>query len=135
MFERDDYSNCASATKQNSLFSGQNTAQAADDNASGDGDFEAGVATRVHEVTKRPALYRVLLLNDDYTPMDFVILILQEVFHKSHDEAMVIMLTVHNKGEGDCGIFPYEVAETKVTHVLDMAMKSEHPLQCVMEKQ
>ncbi|WP_417308533.1 ATP-dependent Clp protease adapter ClpS [Devosia sp.] len=85
--------------------------------------------------TKRPSLYRVLLLNDDYTPMEFVVLVLQEVFNKTREDAMVIMLHVHNQGVGECGVYPFEVAETKVTRVMDAARKNQHPLQCVMEKQ
>jgi ATP-dependent Clp protease adaptor protein ClpS len=96
---------------------------------------ETGTATKTRPKTKRPALYRVLLLNDDYTPMEFVVLVLQDVFNKSRDEATRIMLHVHQKGVGECGTFPYEVAETKVTRVMDAARKNQHPLQCVMEKQ
>jgi ATP-dependent Clp protease adaptor protein ClpS len=96
---------------------------------------DAGTVTKTRPKTKRPALYRVLLLNDDYTPMEFVVLVLQDVFNKSRDEATRIMLHVHQKGVGECGTFPYEVAETKVTRVMDAARKNQHPLQCVMEKQ
>jgi len=85
--------------------------------------------------TQRPNLYRVLLLNDDYTPMEFVVLVLQEVFNKSREEATRIMYHVHQKGVGECGIYPYEVAETKVARVMDTARRNQHPLQCVMEKQ
>jgi len=77
----------------------------------------------------------VLLLNDDYTPQEFVVLVLQDVFNKSRDEAFQIMMQVHQKGVGECGVYPYEVAETKVTRVMDTARKNQHPLQCVMEKQ
>src|SRR6185437_15366654 len=103
-----------------------------------DGDstrFDTGTVTRTRPKTKRPSLYRVLLLNDDYTPMEFVVLVLQDVFNKSREEAMRIMLHVHNQGVGECGIFPFEVAETKVTRVMDAARKNQHPLQCVMEKE
>ena len=93
------------------------------------------VITKVKPKTKRPNLYRVLILNDDYTPMEFVVLVLQDVFNKSREDAMRIMLHVHNKGVGECGVYPYEVAETKVTRVMDTARKNQHPLQCVMEKQ
>jgi ATP-dependent Clp protease adaptor protein ClpS len=99
------------------------------------GGTETGTITRTRPKTKRPNLYRVLLLNDDYTPMEFVILILQDVFNKSREEAVQIMLHVHQKGVGECGVYPYEVAETKVTRVMDTARKNQHPLQCVMEKQ
>jgi ATP-dependent Clp protease adaptor protein ClpS len=97
--------------------------------------FESGTVTKTRPKTKRPSLYRVLLLNDDYTPMEFVVLVLQDVFNKPRDEAMRIMLHVHQKGVGECGVFPFEVAETKVTRVMDTARKNQHPLQCVMEKQ
>ena len=108
-----------------------------DDGRQGTGGskFESGTATKVRTKTKRPSLYRVLLLNDDYTPMEFVVLVLQDVFNKSREEAMRIMLHVHNQGVGECGIYPFEVAGTKVTRVMDTARKNQHPLQCVMEKQ
>jgi len=101
----------------------------------GDTKYDTGTITKPRPKTKRPSLYRVLLLNDDYTPMEFVVLVLQEVFNKSRDEAMRIMLHVHNQGVGECGIYPFEVAETKVTRVMDTARKNQHPLQCVMEKE
>lgn len=85
--------------------------------------------------TARPPFYKVLLLNDDFTPMDFVVLILKQVFHKLHEDAINIMLEVHNKGAGICGIFTRDVAETKVDQVVAIARKNEHPLQCVMEKE
>ncbi len=100
-----------------------------------DTNFESGTVTKTRPKTKRPNLYRVLLLNDDYTPMEFVVLVLQDVFNKSREDAMRIMLHVHQKGVGECGVYPYEVAETKVTRVMDTARKNQHPLQCVMEKQ
>ncbi|MEO6013659.1 MAG: ATP-dependent Clp protease adapter ClpS [Devosia sp.] len=93
------------------------------------------VRSKVKPKTQKPNLYRVLLLNDDYTPMEFVVLVLQDVFNKTREDAMQIMLHVHQKGVGECGIYPYEVAETKVTRVMDTARKNQHPLQCVMEKQ
>jgi ATP-dependent Clp protease adaptor protein ClpS len=101
----------------------------------GKGGTETGTITKTRPKTKRPSLYRVLLLNDDYTPMEFVVLVLQDVFNKSREDAMQIMLHVHQKGVGECGVYPYEVAETKVTRVMDTARKNQHPLQCVMEKQ
>jgi ATP-dependent Clp protease adaptor protein ClpS len=101
----------------------------------GKGGTETGTITKTRPKTKRPNLYRVLLLNDDYTPMEFVVLVLQDVFNKSREDAMQIMLHVHQKGVGECGVYPYEVAETKVTRVMDTARKNQHPLQCVMEKQ
>jgi ATP-dependent Clp protease adaptor protein ClpS len=108
-----------------------------EDEGGGEGGsrFDTGTITRVKPKTKRPSLYRVLLLNDDYTPMEFVVLILQDVFNKTREDAMRVMLHVHNQGVGECGVFPFEVAETKVTRVMDTARKNQHPLQCVMEKQ
>ena len=93
-----------------------------------------GLATKTKAKTKKPDLYRVLLLNDDFTPMEFVIHILERFFRKSPEEATQIMLHVHNNGVGECGVYTYEVAETKVTQVMDFARKNQHPLQCVMEK-
>ncbi len=84
--------------------------------------------------TKKPSLYKVLLLNDDYTPMEFVIYVLQKFFNKDMEEATKIMLHVHQNGVGVCGVFTFEVAETKVTQVVDLARQHQHPLQCVMEK-
>ncbi|MCP8893495.1 ATP-dependent Clp protease adapter ClpS [Shinella daejeonensis] len=92
------------------------------------------VITRTKPKTKKPSLYRVLLLNDDYTPMEFVIHILERFFHKDREAATRIMLHVHNHGVGECGVFTYEVAETKVTQVMDFSRQHQHPLQCVMEK-
>lgn len=99
----------------------------------GDGTGTA-VITRPKTQTKRPSMYRVLLLNDDYTPMEFVVAVLRKYFNKGPDEANRIMLHVHHHGVGECGIFTYEVAETKVTQVMDFARKHQHPLQCIMEK-
>jgi ATP-dependent Clp protease adaptor protein ClpS len=92
------------------------------------------VITKVKPKTKRPNLYRVLVLNDDYTPMEFVIYVLEKFFQKDAEAATEIMLHVHHHGLGECGIFTYEIAETKVTQVMDFARKHQHPLQCVMEK-
>jgi ATP-dependent Clp protease adaptor protein ClpS len=100
-----------------------------------DGEGQVGVVTKTRPRTKKPSLYRVLILNDDYTPMEFVILIVEQVFNKSREEATSIMWHVHNQGVGECGVYPYEVAETKVTQVMDAARRNSHPLQCVMEKQ
>jgi len=97
--------------------------------------LDTATITKPKTRSKRPSLYRVLLLNDDYTPMEFVVLVLQDVFNKTREDAMQIMLHVHNHGVGECGVFPFEVAETKVTRVMDAARKNQHPLQCVMEKQ
>ena len=92
------------------------------------------VITRTKPQTKRPSLYRVLLLNDDYTPMEFVVHVLERFFNKDREAANTIMLHVHHHGVGECGVYTYEVAETKVTQVMDFARKHQHPLQCVMEK-
>lgn len=102
-----------------------------------DGDEDNGIklATKTRVQTKKPSMYRVLILNDDYTPMEFVVLILERYFHKSREQATRIMLHVHQKGVGVCGVFTYEVAETKVAQVMDLARRNEHPLQCTMEKE
>jgi ATP-dependent Clp protease adaptor protein ClpS len=92
------------------------------------------VITKVKPKTKRPNLYRVLILNDDYTPMEFVVHVLEKFFQKDAEAATKIMLHVHHHGIGECGVFTYEIAETKVTQVMDFARKHQHPLQCVMEK-
>lgn len=99
-----------------------------------DGDPGTGIATKTRPKTKRPSLYRVLLLNDDYTPMEFVVHVLERFFQKGREEATRVMLHVHQHGVGECGTYTYEVAETKVTQVMDFARKHQHPLQCVMEK-
>jgi len=98
------------------------------------GDPSVAVITKTKPQTKRPNMYRVLILNDDYTPMEFVTHVLERFFSKDHEGATRIMLHVHHHGIGECGIFTYEVAETKVTQVMDFARKHQHPLQCVMEK-
>jgi len=102
--------------------------------APGGGDPNVAVITKTKPQTKRPNLYRVLILNDDYTPMEFVVHVIERFFGKDHEAATRIMLHVHHHGMGECGIFTYEVAETKVTQVMDFARKHQHPLQCVMEK-
>lgn len=100
----------------------------------GKGGSGTAVVTKTRTQTKRPNVYRVLLLNDDYTPMEFVVHVIIRFFQKSQEDATRIMLHVHNHGVGECGVFTYEVAETKVTQVMDFARKHQHPLQCVMEK-
>jgi ATP-dependent Clp protease adaptor protein ClpS len=99
-----------------------------------DGGTGVGVATRTKPKTAKPSLYKVLLLNDDYTPMEFVVLTLQRFFRMDIEAATRVMLHVHQRGVGVCGIFTYEVAETKVTQVMDFAQKNQHPLQCTLEK-
>lgn len=95
----------------------------------------AGLAVKDKTETRKPSLYKVYLLNDDYTPMDFVVQVLEAHFNKSRWEAMQIMLHVHRRGAGLCGVFTYEVAETKVVQVMEAARRAEHPLQCTMEKE
>lgn len=99
------------------------------------GRAEVGILTRTRNKTKKPAMYRVLLLNDDFTPMEFVVHILERFFSKNREEATEIMFQVHRRGVGICGVYTYEVAETKVSMVMDYARKNEHPLQCTMEKE
>jgi len=98
-------------------------------------DGETGVATKTRPKTQRPPLYKVLLLNDDYTPMEFVVHVLERFFGLSHAQAFEIMLTVHKKGLAVVGVFSFEVAETKVAQVMDFARRHQHPLQCTMEKE
>jgi ATP-dependent Clp protease adaptor protein ClpS len=107
-----------------------------DDDKGGGGSGRPGVglATRTRPKTQKPSLYKVLLLNDDYTPMEFVVHVLKGFFSMDTDQATRVMLHVHQKGVGVCGIFTYEVAETKVTQVMDFASKNQHPLQCTLEK-
>ena len=92
------------------------------------------VLERTREEVREPQLFKVLLLNDDYTTMDFVVHVLERFFNKDHETAHRIMMHVHQHGIGECGVYTYEVAETKVTQVMDFARKHHHPLQCVMEK-
>jgi len=95
---------------------------------------ERGVATKVKPKTKKPSMYRVLLMNDDYTPMEFVVSILIGIFKRSPEEATRIMLNVHQTGIGTCGVYTFEIAETKVAQVMDAAKRNQHPLQCTLEK-
>jgi ATP-dependent Clp protease adaptor protein ClpS len=94
-----------------------------------------GVVVKARPKTRKPAMYKVLMLNDDYTPMEFVVHVLERFFQKNRDEATQIMLHVHRRGVGVCGVFTYEVAETKVTQVMDLARQNQHPLQCTIEKE
>jgi ATP-dependent Clp protease adaptor protein ClpS len=108
-----------------------------DDSDSGggdDGDSNVGIATKTRTATKKPSLYKVLLLNDDYTPMEFVVMVLQRFFRMDIEQATRVMLHVHQRGVGVCGVFSLEVAETKVTQVMDCARAHQHPLQCALEK-
>lgn len=104
-------------------------------NGGSDDEGRTGLVTKTRPKTKKPNLYKVLLLNDDYTPMEFVVHVLEKYFNKGRDEATRIMLHVHHKGVGICGVFTYEVAETKVTQVMDFSRQHGHPLQCTMEKE
>ncbi len=98
-----------------------------------DNDSDTQVITRSKARTQKPALYKVLLLNDDYTPMEFVVEVLEAFFNKSSEDAYTIMMHVHQKGVGVCGVYTFEVAETKVTQVMDHARQNNHPLQCTLE--
>jgi ATP-dependent Clp protease adaptor protein ClpS len=106
-----------------------------DDRSGDSGGPGAGAVAQARQKTKRPSLYKVLLLNDDYTPMEFVVHILEKIFGKGREEAIEIMLNVHHRGVGVCGVYTFEVAETKVAQVIDIARRHEHPLQCTMEKE
>ena len=108
--------------------------QAPTDGGGNGGRDGTGTAVLTRTRTRKPNLYRVLLLNDDYTPMEFVVHVLERFFNKDRAAATQIMMHVHQNGVGECGVFTYEVAETKVTLVMDLARKHMHPLQCVMEK-
>ena len=106
-----------------------------DGNNNEDGEGRSGALTLTRTRTKKPSMYKVLMLNDDYTPMEFVVDVLQHIFQKTRDEATEIMLHVHQKGVGICGVYTYEIAETKVTQTVDYARKNQHPLQCTLEKE
>ena len=97
-------------------------------------DGQVGLATRTRAKPKKPSQFKVLLLNDDYTPMEFVVMVLKRFFQMDLEQATRVMLHVHQKGVGVCGIFPYEIAETKVNQVMDFARQNQHPLQCTLEK-
>jgi ATP-dependent Clp protease adaptor protein ClpS len=105
-----------------------------DDKRSNDNP-STGVVVKARPKTRKPAMYKVLMLNDDYTPMEFVVHVLERFFQKNREEATRIMLHVHRRGVGVCGVYTYEVAETKVTQVMDLARQNQHPLQCTIEKE
>ena len=107
----------------------------ADDADDDDANGDTTVVTKVKPKTQKPPLYKVLLLNDDYTPMEFVVHVLERFFGVTHAQAVEIMLTVHKKGLAVVGVFSFEVAETKVAQVMDFARRHQHPLQCTMEKE
>ena len=100
-----------------------------------DAGGETGVITKTKPKTQKPPLYKVLLLNDDYTPMEFVVYVLERFFGITHQHAVELMLTVHKRGVAVVGVFSYEIAETKVTQVMDFARQNQHPLQCTMERE
>ena len=102
---------------------------------SDEGEDDLGVALETRPETKRPPLYKVLILNDDYTPMEFVIMVLERFFGLTHQDSFDLMLTVHKKGLAVVGVFSHEIAETKVTQVIDIAQRHGHPLQCTLEKE
>ncbi len=106
-----------------------------DNQKRGDDDHSTNIVVKTRPKTRKPSLYKVLMLNDDYTPMEFVVHILERFFGKNREEAEQIMLHVHQRGVGICGIYTYEVAETKVTQVMDFARQHQHPLQCTLEKE
>ena len=109
---------------------------AEDDEGKGTGgENQVGIATKTRAKPKKPSQYKVLMLNDDYTPMEFVVHVLERFFQKNREEATRIMLHVHRRGVGVCGVYTYEVAETKVTQVMDLARQNQHPLQCTIEKE
>ena len=105
-----------------------------DDDKRDDGSPTTGIAVKTKPKTKKPAMYKVLMLNDDYTPMEFVVHVLEHFFAMNQQKATRIMLHVHQRGIGICGVFTYEVAETKVNQVMDLARQHQHPLQCTIEK-
>jgi ATP-dependent Clp protease adaptor protein ClpS len=111
------------------------TANNDEDRPDKDDGFQTGVAVKAKPKTKKPSMYKVMLLNDDYTPMEFVIQVLEQFFNKSQEEATRIMLHVHRRGVGLCGVFTFEIAETKVMQVMDYAKRNQYPLQCIMEKE
>ena len=123
-----------SSSAQMSQFRNSATAGGGGGNQRGD-DPRTGVVIKSRPKVKKPSMYKVLMLNDDYTPMEFVVHVLQRFFGKTAEEATRIMLHVHQKGVGVCGVYTFEVAETKVTQTMDLARKNQHPLQCTLEKE
>jgi len=106
----------------------------AGDQNDGDSAPGTGLLSKEKPETKKPSMYKVLMLNDDYTPMEFVVHVLKRFFRMSEEQATRVMLHVHQKGVGVCGVFSYEIAETKVNQVIEYARKNNHPLQCTLEK-
>ncbi|TXH98067.1 MAG: ATP-dependent Clp protease adapter ClpS [Pseudorhodobacter sp.] len=110
------------------------SADDADGSGNSDGQGQIGIATKTRAKPKKPSQFKVLMLNDDYTPMEFVVIVLKRFFQMDLEQATRVMLHVHQRGVGVCGIFPYEIAETKVNQVMDFAKQNQHPLQCTLEK-
>ena len=96
---------------------------------------DIGVITKEKPEVKKPNMYAVVLINDDYTPMEFVIYVLQTIFKKSYEEAKKIMLLVHNEGKGICGVYSLDIAETKANQVIEFSRVNQHPLECKVQKQ
>jgi ATP-dependent Clp protease adaptor protein ClpS len=117
------------------LGSGDDDGENGSGRGNGAGRPNTGTIVKARPKTKKPSMYRVLLLNDDYTPMEFVVHVLERFFGKSREEATEIMLHVHHRGVGVCGVYTYEVAETKVAQTIEFARRHQHPLQCTMEKE
>jgi len=116
-------------------FENKNGRMMSEDQKDDQAGSKTGVLTKVQPKTKKPSMYKVLMLNDDYTPMDFVVGVLLKYFQKSEDEAVQIMLNIHQTGVGLCGVYSFEIAETKVVQVINDARGNEHPLQCTLEKE
>ena len=104
-------------------------------NRTDDGDPTIGVVVKPKPKTRKPSMYKVVMLNDDYTPMEFVVHVLERFFGKNHEESVQIMLHVHQRGVGVCGVYAYDLAETKAMQVMNYARKYEHPLQVQLEKE
>ena len=113
----------------------KNSTEMSRENRSEDEDVDGGVLLQRKEKTKKPSLYRVLMLNDDYTPMEFVVLVLQRFFGHNNETAQQIMLHVHQRGVGICGVYTFEIAEAKASQVMNFARQNEHPLQLQLEKE
>ena len=126
---------CVARAEAIERVAGAHPARLADeDTPPGGTEDEVGVATKTRARPKKPSQFKVLMLNDDYTPMEFVVMVLKRFFHMDMEQATRVMLHVHQRGVGVCGIFPYEIAETKVNQVMDFARQNQHPLQCTLEK-
>ena len=124
---------CMDAASVDAAFDGLTILANSDDDDRG-GQGQIGLATRTRTKPKKPSQFKVLMLNDDYTPMEFVVMVLKRFFNMDLEQATRVMLHVHQRGVGVCGIFPYEIAETKVNQVMDCARQNQHPLQCTLEK-